>query len=131
MIGPCSKIRRHGDISYIEDDFLMDMIPKWPDYIPKNSNQMDLDLVEPLTDQLKLDLDFKPCYDYENRRSLTYMGPDGHALTVANGTGVNWVSQNPSNICVDVENLTVLVKNRPNILKRTVMRLLNLKWKIK
>ena len=44
-------------------------------------------------------------------------------LAISNGsTGVNWVAQN-STMCIDTENLTVLVKKKPNLFKRLLLEM--------
>lgn len=103
--------------------------PLWPrGYTPKDPRQLEFDFTPPLTQQLDLDLDFEPCRKYENR--LTTVPATG-MLAISNGsTGVNWVAQN-STMCIDTENLTVLVKKKPNLFKRLLLEALNMKWKLK
>ena len=111
--------------------FWPDQNPLWPrEYQPYNHHQLNLDLVEPLTEQLTLDLDYTRTHAYENRLTST---SHANSIAVSNGTtGINWVSQSlPPTISIDAEQLTILVKKKPSMMKRILMKTLGLEWKLK
>ena len=92
-------------------------------------NQLEIQYFWPLTEQLSLDLDYSPCREYQNRLTGTTISS---SVLVSNGaTNLTWISQTPSKVCIDTENLTVLVKRKPNLFKRAIIKALNMKWQIK
>jgi len=104
--------------------------PLWPKgYTPKDHRQLEFDFTPPLTIQYDLDLDYSPCREYQNRLTNTTIKS---SIAISNGsTNVTWVSQNPTKMCIDTENLTVLVKRKPNLFKRAIIKALNMKWQVK
>ena len=94
-----------------------------------NMYQLELDFTPPLTIQYELDLDYSPCQEYQNRLTGTTISS---SVLVSNGaTNLTWISQTPSKVCIDTENLTVLVKKKPNLFKRAIIKALNMKWQVK
>jgi hypothetical protein len=97
--------------------------------------QLNIQYFFPLTEQIDLDLDFKPCQDYdeEQRKKQTYTG---YTLNNWNGTGaIAWttVSTNIGNpsftINVDQCPITIVSKKKPNFVKQFIYKTLGMKWK--
>ena len=84
--------------------------------------QLSLDLVEPLTVQLKLPLDYSNC----ERLTLTSSAYSNAVLTVpAGGSGVTWSSS------FEVDNFTMKYDEEPNVIRRWLLKMLGIKWKMK
>lgn len=97
--------------------------------------QFEIQFFWPLTEQIELDLDFKPClqYEEEQRKKQLYTG---YTLdSWSNGTGTTWVTAvntigNPSfTINVDQCPITIVSKKKPNIIKKFIYKTLGMKWK--
>ena len=97
--------------------------------------QLEIQYFFPLTEQVPLDLDFKPCLDYaeEQRKKQIYTG---YTLNSWNaGTGTTWttISNNigsPSfTINVDAMPITVISKKKPNFIMRFIYKSMGMKWK--
>jgi hypothetical protein len=101
--------------------------------------QLEIQYFFPLTEQVSLELDFKPCDDYakhlqEERWKNSVTITSGMGLMVGNG-GTTWttVSNNlgsPSfTINVDAMPITVISKKKPNFIMRFIYKSMGMKWK--
>jgi hypothetical protein len=101
--------------------------------------QLEIQYFFPLTEQVPLDLDFKPCTDYEERKRKERLADSVVSLTsygmlVSNG-GTTWatVSNNLGNpsftINVDQTPITIVSKKKPNFIKQFIYKSLGMKWK--
>jgi hypothetical protein len=97
--------------------------------------QLNIDYFFPLTEQIPLELDYKPCTDYdeEQRKKQTYTG---YTLNNWNGVGaIAWTTAstnigNPSfTINVDQCPITIVSKKKPNFVKQFIYKTLGMKWK--
>jgi hypothetical protein len=101
--------------------------------------QLEISYFFPLTEQVPLDLDFKPSDDYskqlqEERWKNSVSITSGMGLSIANG-GTTWttISNNlgsPSfTINVDAMPITVISKKKPNFILRFIYKSMGMKWK--
>jgi hypothetical protein len=97
--------------------------------------QLEIEFFFPLTEQIPLELNFKPCVDYdeEQRKKQVYTG---YTLNTWNGVGTTaWatVSNNIGNpsftINVDQTPITIVSKKKPNFIKQFIYKSLGMKWK--
>lgn len=98
--------------------------------------QLCIEYFYPLTEQIELDLDFKPCLDYaeEQRKKQNYTGYTFDNWNAVNG-GTTWatISNNIGNpsftINVDQMPITIVSKKKPNFVKKFIYKTLGMKWK--
>jgi hypothetical protein len=101
--------------------------------------QLEIQYFFPLTEQVPLDLDFKPCEEYNKKKQEEWAKSSvtitsGMGLMVGNG-GTTWttVSNNlgsPSfTINVDAMPITVISKKKPNFIMRFIYKSMGMKWK--
>jgi hypothetical protein len=95
--------------------------------------QLEISYFFPLTEQIPLELDFKPCTDYEEekRKKQTYTG---YTLNNWHGTNLVWgttVSNIEPNFTIDIDQtpITIRSKQKPNFIKRYIYKALGMKWK--
>jgi hypothetical protein len=97
--------------------------------------QLNIQYFFPLTEQIELDLDFKPCNDYaeEQRKKQNYTG---YTLNNWNGNGATaWttISNNIGNpsftINVDAMPITIVSKKKPNFIMKFIYKSMGMKWK--
>ena len=94
--------------------------------------QLEIQYFFPLTEQIPLELNFKPCVDYdeEQRKKQVYTG---YTLNTWNGVGTTTVSNNIGNpsftINVDQTPITIVSKKKPNFIKQFIYKSLGMKWK--
>ena len=98
--------------------------------------QFEIQYFFPLTEQIPLDLDYKPCTDYseEQRKKQTYTG---YTLDSWAGTGATtWATITNSHIGapsftinVDQMPITIVSKKKPNFVKQFIYKTLGMKWK--
>ena len=96
--------------------------------------QLNIEYFFPLTEQIPLELDFKPCIDYaeEQRKKQNYTG---YTLNTWNGVGTGWatISNNlgsPSfTINVDAMPITIISKKKPNFITKFIYKSMGVKWK--
>jgi len=104
--------------------------------------QLEIKFFWPLTEQIPLDLDFKPSEDYEDeKRAVRYWANNtiasGIYLLSNGGTGGTWTTISkdlgePSfTIDVDYTPITIKSKEKPNFIKRYIYKMLGMKWKAK
>ena len=97
--------------------------------------QLNIQYFFPLTEQIDLDLDFKPCQDYaeDQRKKQTYTG---YTLDSWAGTGATtWATVNLKDvepnftINIDAMPITIQSKTKPNFFRRYIYKILGMKWK--
>jgi len=98
--------------------------------------QINIEYFFPLTEQIALDLDFKPCTDYaeEQRKKQNYTG---YTLNNSNGTGATtWATVTNSHIGapsftinVDAMPITIISKKKPNFIMKFIYKSMGMKWK--
>ena len=94
--------------------------------------QLNIDYFWPLTEQIPLDLDYTECKlssIYMSEGSSAKFGT-GSTLTV-NATGTSWVTINSSRLDLDVEQTTILTKEKPPLYRRALYKLMGISWKLK
>lgn len=97
--------------------------------------QLEIKFFWPLTEQIPLDLDFKPSEEYEDeKRAVRYWANN----TIASGMFTSGILTGSSstitqNFIVDVDNtpITVMSKEKPNFIKRYIYKILGVQWKAK
>ena len=101
--------------------------------------QLEISYFFPLTEQVPLDLDFKPCEEHakklqEERWKNSCTITSGMGLTIANG-GNTWttISNNLGNpsftINVDAMPITIISKKKPNFILKFLYKSMGMKWK--
>lgn len=63
--------------------------------------QLEIDYFWPLTEQVLLDLDFKPCQDYEEEKRKSYLSSSvlsGQFLVAGGGIGSTWATIDTNNV---------------------------------
>ena len=101
--------------------------------------QLEIQYFFPLTEQINLDLDFKPCEDYskklqEERWKNSVSITSGMGLMVGSA-GTTWttISNNLGNpsftINVDAMPITIITKKKPNIIMKFIYKSMGMKWK--
>lgn len=95
----------------------------------------------PLTEQIELDLDYTPCIKFAEERARGTINQTGLRMdmwsidsngNVGIGVTANSVSFQPY-FCIDVDNTPMVMrsKNKPNIIKRFIYKMLGIKWETK
>ena len=103
--------------------------------------QLEISYFFPLTEQVLLDLDFKPCDDYAKelqeerwRNSIALTAANGSIL-INGATGTTWttISNNLGNpsftINVDAMPITIVSKKKPNFILKFLYKSMGMKWK--
>jgi hypothetical protein len=95
--------------------------------------QLEIQYFFPLTEQIPLDLDYTPSNKYDEKKLQERIAG---SVLIAGGTGTDWatISNNiePSfQIDIDDIPITVLSKNKPNIFRRYLYKIMGVKWKAK
>ena len=98
--------------------------------------QLEIKFFYPLTEQVPLELNFKPCLDYEEhkRKESLYTGNRNRIDYWGNGTGLIYTTTSSSiasSFTIDMDKLPITIqsKYRPNIIKRLIYWSLGMKWK--
>jgi len=101
--------------------------------------QLEIQYFFPLTEQVPLDLDFKPCEEHakklqEERWKNSVTMTAGMGLMVgSNGTSWTTISNNlgaPSfTINVDAMPITIVSKKKPNFIMKFIYKSMGMKWK--
>lgn len=94
--------------------------------------QIEIQYFFPLTEQIPLDLDFTPSNKYDEQKLQERISG---SVLLAGSNGTVWATINniePS-FCIDIDHtpLTVLSKNKPNIFRRYLYKIMGVKWKAK
>lgn len=75
--------------------------------------QLEIEFFYPLTEQILLDLDFKPCEDYldQKRKESTYIGyrPDQWGTTGMVLTSSGFISPN---LTIDIDNTPITIRTK-------------------
>lgn len=94
--------------------------------------QLEIQYFYPLTEQIPLDLDFRPSYEYDAKKRADMIA--GSVLTT-DGFGVTWatVGNFEPSFCIDIDQtpLTVISKNKPSIFRSYFYKIIGIKWKAK
>lgn len=101
--------------------------------------QQDIQFFWPLTEQIKLDLDYTPCEKYNKEKlaksiaGVNVTATNGqYVITGSNGTPIWTTSTTFSSpaliIYPEKTPITVRTKNKPSVLARWVYRILGMKW---
>lgn len=104
--------------------------------------QLEIQYFFPLTEQIPLELDFKPSEKYlEELRTKQFADSviSAGSFLISNGvTGATtWATVNlrevEPNFTIDVDNtpITITSKEKPNFVKRYIYKMLGMKWKAK
>ena len=97
--------------------------------------QLEIDYFYPLTDQIPLGLDYKPCLDYEEhkRKESLQTGNRNRIDYWGNGAGLMYTTSRSiaSSFTIDMDKIPITIqsKYRPNIIKRLIYWSLGMKWK--
>jgi hypothetical protein len=97
--------------------------------------QLNIEYFFPLTEQIPLELDFKPCVDYaeEQRKKQNYTGYTLNTWA-ANGT-TSWTTMSTNigspafTINVDAMPITIISKKKPNFIMKFIYKSMGMKWK--
>ena len=96
--------------------------------------QLEIEYFFPLTEQIALDLDFKPCLDYAEEQSKK-QSYTGYTLNSWAPTGTAWatIGNIEPSFCIDIDQtpLTVVSKNKPSIFRKYLYKIMGVKWKAK
>lgn len=92
-------------------------------------NQIPIKFFYPLTEQIELDLDYTPCHNHEYQKRkekltnsvLSYEG----SITMSTVCRVDPVFQ----INVDDNQIVVVSKEKPNLIKRIIYNAFGMKWR--
>jgi len=101
--------------------------------------QLEIQYFFPLTEQVPLELDFKPCEEHakklqEERWKNSVSITSGMGLMVgSNGTSWTTISNNLGNpsftINVDAMPITIVSKKKPNFIMKFIYKSMGMKWK--
>lgn len=93
--------------------------------------QLEIEYFFPLTEQIPLDLDFSQCLPHQ----YWYRAQGIAGLHGPVPTGMVYKVSEPiaSSFCIDIDQtpLTVLSKNKPNIFRKFLYKIMGVKWKAK
>lgn len=95
--------------------------------------QLEIQYFFPLTEQIRLDLDYTESYSYaEKKQQETWTS---NTITISSGTagGYTFASNIEPSFTIDVDQvpITIVSKNKPNFVKRWIYKTLGMKWKAK
>lgn len=95
--------------------------------------QLSLTYFWPLTEQISLDLDYKPCKDYEEEKqknTLSCWGGVTNCQLVSNGNTAVWSGSVTPHIVVYPEKtpITIRTEKKPSILARWIYKIIGAKW---
>ena len=94
--------------------------------------QLEIQYFFPLTEQILLDLDFRPSHEHEAKKRADMIAG---SVLIAGGTGAVWatISNIEPSFCIDIDQtpLTVVSKNKPSIFRRYIYKIMGVKWKAK
>jgi len=103
--------------------------------------QLEIQYFFPLTEQIPLDLDFKPSEDYEDeKRAVRYWANNtiasGNYLLSNGDVGTTWATITNSHIGspsftinVDQMPITIVSKKKPNFIMKFIYKSMGMKWK--
>ena len=93
--------------------------------------QLEIQYFFPLTEQIPLDLDYRPSHEYEAKKKADMIA---NSVFISNGGIAYTFSGNIEpyfQIDIDQTPITVVSKNKPNIIKQYLYNMLGIKWKVK
>ena len=110
--------------------------------------QLEIEFFWPLTEQIPLDLDFKPCEEFYRKLSVNAYGTLSGSVLVSNGgtLGTTWTTLAPTTTSLHIqpspnyaghwevsgENFQIYRETKPNWFHRVMNKLLiNWEWKDK
>ena len=96
--------------------------------------QLEIKFFYPLTEQIPLELDFKLCLDYEERKRKESLYTGNRIDYWGNGAGLIYTTTSSviaSSFTIDMDKIPITIqsKYRPNIIKRLIYWSLGMKWK--
>lgn len=96
--------------------------------------QLEIQYFFPLTEQIPLDLNYMPCYEYSEKKRAEMIA--NSVVITAGGTDVTWALNTGTiapSFCIDIDQtpLTVVSKNKPNIFRKYLYKIMGVKWKAK
>ena len=96
-----------------------------------NPKQLEIDYTWPLTEQITLDLDYMPSWEYDNEKrkkqiiSSASLCSVGGAFTFLPVNREDWTTYfNPANMVVELD-------KSPGLIKKQLLKVLDVKWKTK
>jgi len=97
-------------------------------------HQLEIKFFWPLTEQIPLDLDFKPSEDYLNGKSYM-LNIDAEGCVIGNRTYTFSLANSnitPS-LTLDLTQtpITIMSEKKPNFIKRVFYKILDINWKVK
>ena len=102
--------------------------------------QLCIEYFYPLTEQMDLDLDYKPCNEFEEQKRKAWIansvigGTGTYLLSGSNGVAWATVSSNiePS-FTIDIDHMPITIRSteKPNFFRRYIYKILGMKWKAK
>jgi hypothetical protein len=98
-------------------------------------NQTEIQFFWPLTEQINLNLDFKPCEEYneEQRKKQNYIGYTLNTWGAVSPTAFTTISNNLGNpsftINIDAMPITIVSKKKPNFIIKFIYKSMGMKWK--
>lgn len=94
--------------------------------------QLNIQYFFPLTEQIPLDLDYTPSNKYDEKKLQERIAG---SVLIAGSNGTTWatISNIEPSFCIDIDQtpLTVMSKNKPNIFRRYLYKIMGVKWKAK
>lgn len=87
--------------------------------------QQEIVFFWPLTEQIPLELDYTNC----SRPKVTFSY--GQSIDITTATWNNNLTISASHLNFDVEELEFKMKEKPNLLRRVMYKIMGLKWKVK
>jgi hypothetical protein len=118
-----------------KDDGILDTWPKHTDAYWPNPNQKQIEFFWPLTEQIPLDLDYTNA-GRPDPQTIVSTDLPGYMI-VSNGSICNnWVSTELNSDSIKTnkvitEEITFTLNKKPFIIKRMLLKLLGIKWKIR
>ena len=96
--------------------------------------QLEIPFFDPLTELIPLELDFKLCLDYEERKRKESLYTGNRIDYWGNGAGLMYTTTSSiiaSSFTIDMDKIPITIqsKYRPNIIKRLIYWSLGMKWK--
>lgn len=98
-------------------------------FLTNQMNQIPIKFFYPLTEQIELDLDYTPCHNHEYQKrkeklANSVLSYDG-SITMSTVCRVDPVFQ----INVDDNQIVVVSKEKPNLIKRIIYNAFGMKWR--
>jgi hypothetical protein len=92
--------------------------------------QLEIKFFWPLTEQINLELDYTPCEKYqEEKRKKVWVGSIVDTGNFVLSSGMNTTTG--FQIDIDQNQITVVSKDKPNLIKKIVYKALGMNWRVK